>query len=68
MSPQYCFPPQSEVISACADLARKIVLRSDPESLDNSESKEQTMNDMWGKVDNLDGRNKSETKVLIVVG
>ncbi|EKM50682.1 uncharacterized protein PHACADRAFT_166360 [Phanerochaete carnosa HHB-10118-sp] len=26
LDPKYCFPPQSEVISACAELARRIVL------------------------------------------
>lgn len=64
---QYCFPPQPLVITACADLAKRIVLGTEVGTSDN-EGKQQAMDDIFVKIDKTEDLSKTSKKVLVVIG
>ncbi|KAI8996416.1 DNA repair metallo-beta-lactamase-domain-containing protein [Trametes punicea] len=72
LDPKYCFPPQPQVISACAELARRLV---QGRSVDDAEGgKPRTMAGWFTRVDKGDkGKEKEKAsdaadRVLVVVG
>ena len=66
---QYCFPPQPQVIAACAELARRIVRG---ESLEDGDSKGKQRESMDGWVTVQEKPQKKEEnaagRVLVIVG
>ncbi|KAH9851916.1 DRMBL-domain-containing protein [Lenzites betulinus] len=72
LDPKYCFPPQPLVISACAELAKRLVQGRAVEDVDEGEKKPQTMAGWFTRQDKGDkGKGKATSgpgKILIVVG
>ena len=65
---QYCFPPQSQVIAACAELSRRLLTR---ESTGDKDAKQDgKVNGWFTKVDKpkLKEDEKQSGKTLVVVG
>lgn len=71
LNPRYCFPPQPLVVSACAELARRIV-NGEPLDAEAGDSGRIVKNSIqgWMKVEEVKGRQKAGGKgdVLVVVG
>lgn len=66
MTSQYCFPPQSEVISACAELARRIVAG---ESLAPESSKKARVDGWFTVKEKSKDKGPSKAgKTLVIVG
>ncbi|KZT07260.1 DRMBL-domain-containing protein [Laetiporus sulphureus 93-53] len=70
LDPKYCFPPQPQVISACAELAKRIVYGESLHDADDvaKTKRNQTM-DSWLIAPEKQGEQESKPgKVLVVVG
>ncbi|KAF7795044.1 hypothetical protein EIP86_006188 [Pleurotus ostreatoroseus] len=72
LDPKYCFPPQSQVISACAELARRIVSGESLQGDAGSKDKKEGRVDGWLKVlgkskESVQSQTKTG-KTLVVVG
>ena len=72
LDPKYCFPPQSQVISACAELARRIVSGESLQGHAGSKDKKEGRVDGWLKVlgkskESVQSQTKTG-KTLVVVG
>ncbi|PSR72470.1 hypothetical protein PHLCEN_2v11684 [Hermanssonia centrifuga] len=66
LDPKYCFPPQSQVISACAELARRIVLG---EPLKGDGKKNGRVDGWFSVQDRHKEKEVSKSgKILVVVG
>ena len=71
---QYCFPPQPLVISACAELAKRLVLGRSGEDDTAGDAKPRTMAGWFTRVEKSDkGKEKEKAdrpsnKILVVVG
>ncbi|KAI0675859.1 DRMBL-domain-containing protein [Trametes maxima] len=75
LDPKYCFPPQPLVISACAELAKRLVLgHADSAEEEGDEKKPRTMTGWFTRLDKGDkGKEKAKAssspdKVLVVIG
>ncbi|TBU40981.1 DRMBL-domain-containing protein [Dichomitus squalens] len=74
LDPKYCFPPQPLVISACAELARRLVQGKSVEDKAGGEAKPRTVTGWFTRVEKSEkGKEKekaiaSSEKILIVVG
>ncbi|KAI0794502.1 hypothetical protein C8Q74DRAFT_1249143 [Fomes fomentarius] len=74
LDPKYCFPPQPQVISACAELAKRLVQGASTKETDPGDTKPRTMAGWFTRVEKGDkGKEKekasaSPDKVLVVVG
>ncbi|KAM5536570.1 hypothetical protein V8D89_009665 [Ganoderma adspersum] len=74
LDPKYCFPPQPLVISACAELAKRLVLGRSAEEGAAGDAKPRTMAGWFARVEKSDkGKEKEKAngpsnKILVVVG
>ncbi|EIW58533.1 DRMBL-domain-containing protein [Trametes versicolor FP-101664 SS1] len=75
LDPKYCFPPQPLVISACAELAKRLVQGRAVEDVDPGETKPRTVTGWFTRKDKGGDKGKEKdkaasapTKVLVVVG
>ncbi|KAI0628033.1 DRMBL-domain-containing protein, partial [Trametes polyzona] len=71
LDPKYCFPPQPLVISACAELAKRLVQGRSVEDVDEGEKKPQTVTGWFTRQPKEKGKEKATAapgKVLVVVG
>lgn len=66
---QYCFPPQPQVISACAELARRIVAGI-PLHEDAAKANQNRTMDQWVKTTSIKTEQKQQKagRTLVVVG
>ncbi|RXW23969.1 hypothetical protein EST38_g1861 [Candolleomyces aberdarensis] len=67
LDPKYTFPPQAQVISACADLARKLATGVSPQS-DKCSGVFSWLNRGPKSPDSVPGKGKDPSKTLFVVG
>ncbi len=71
-SSQYCFPPQPLVISACAELAKRLVQGKSVEEAPSGDGKPRTMAGWFTRVEKSDNGKEKATaapeKILVVVG
>ncbi|RPD53376.1 DRMBL-domain-containing protein [Lentinus tigrinus ALCF2SS1-7] len=72
LDPKYCFPPQPLVITACADLAKRLVQGKSMEEALSGDVKPRTMAGWFTRVEKSD-KDKEKTsavpeKILVVVG
>ncbi|OCH85205.1 DRMBL-domain-containing protein [Obba rivulosa] len=69
LDPKYCFPPQPQVIAACAELARRIV-RGEPLEDGDPKGKQKETMDSWVTVhEKTDKKEESIAgRVLVIVG
>ncbi|PIL24631.1 hypothetical protein GSI_12515 [Ganoderma sinense ZZ0214-1] len=74
LDPKYCFPPQPLVISACAELAKRLALGRSGDDGAAGDAKPRTMTGWFARVEKNDkGKEKEKTngssdKILVVVG
>ncbi|KAI1791850.1 DRMBL-domain-containing protein [Ganoderma leucocontextum] len=73
LDPKYCFPPQPLVISACAELAKRLVLGRSSDDATAGDGKPRTMTGWFTRVEKSDkGKEKEKAnasdKILVVVG
>lgn len=67
---QYCFPPQPQVIAACAELAKRIVCGVDTRNGSDLDlpGKQKTMDTIFSKVEDPAIGVRPEKKMLVVIG
>ncbi|RDX51252.1 DRMBL-domain-containing protein [Lentinus brumalis] len=72
LDPKYCFPPQPLVISACAELAKRLVQGKSVEEAPSGDGKPRTMAGWFTRVEKSDNGKEKATaapeKILVVVG